>query len=277
MHRIFFRAALIVAGAGTASFTTAAEPATWRPAGPWQLDQQPDQCTLLRPFAAGDQRLVMQVQPNLYSTTHSFKLASETALAGSREGMIAFTLGESAPHKYYAMLEATADGRQRVLRWTTEKALSFAELVAGDQMVRIDAAAGFNGMIHWQGAKKAFAALRACQDQVASAKGEDAAARRAYKRDLEPLGNPGRWVTNDDYPTKARTKMLEGDTGFRLTVDKMGAITHCEIISSSGFPILDERTCELLKMRAKFAPSLDASGEPVADTYSNRVRWQLPR
>lgn len=267
----------MLASGGLASLAIAAEPAAWQPAGPWQLDQQPDQCTLLRPFEANGQRLVLQVQPNLYSTLHSFKLGSETALAAGRNGAIAFALGDGMPHKYHAMLEATIDGRQRVLRWTTEKALSFPDILVDDQIVQIGGEAGFDGRMIWQGAKRAFTALRTCQDQVAQAKGEDAAARRAYKRELEPLGNPGRWVTDDDYPPSARKRMFEGDAGFRLAVDRMGSVTNCEIISSSGFAILDETTCQLVKMRARFAPALDANGEPVASSYSNRVRWRVPR
>lgn len=277
MARAFFRSALLLAGLGIAPFAAAAETAAWMPAGPWQLDQQPDQCTLLRPFQSGEQRLVMQVQPNLYSTAYGFKIASETALAATRPGEVDFALGTGKPQQSDGAIEVTTDGRQRVLRWTTGKTLSFPDMASDDQTVRLASKGGFAATMRWQGARKAFTALRDCQDQVAAAKGEDAAARRAYKRELEPAGNPGYWVTYADYPRQAERDRHEGITGFRLHIDSAGSITRCDITQSSGFAILDERTCDLLRLRARFTPALDANGVAVGATYSNRVSWALPQ
>jgi TonB family protein len=277
MSRAFFRSVLLLASLGVAPLAAAAETGIWTPAGPWQLDQQPDQCTLQRPFQSGEQRLVMQVQPNLYSTAHAFKLASESALGATRSGNIDFTLGTHAPHQGYGAIEATAGGRERVLLWTTGKEFSFPDIVADEQTARLASEGGFAATMQWQGARKAFAALRDCQDKVAAAKGEDAAARRAYRRELEPAGNAGRWVTYADYPRKAERDRRQGLTAFRLTVDRGGSVTRCEITQSSGSAILDERTCGLLMQRARFTPALDANGVAVGATYSNRVDWALPQ
>jgi TonB family protein len=91
-----------------------------------------------------------------------------------------------------------------------------------------------------------------------------------------PAGNPGQWVTNDDYPASAMRQEHEGTSGFRLTYDATGRTTGCEITSSSGFAELDAATCRLLVERARFVPGRDAKGAQVGGTYSNRIRWQIP-
>jgi len=91
-----------------------------------------------------------------------------------------------------------------------------------------------------------------------------------------PLGNPGDWVTSNDYPTAALKDDATGTSAFTLLVDETGAVVKCSITQSSGSDPLDEATCALVSTRALFSPATDASGKPVKGTYSNRIRWVLP-
>lgn len=91
-----------------------------------------------------------------------------------------------------------------------------------------------------------------------------------------PVGNPGQWVTSDDYPVLAMRERREGTTDFRLTYDASGTPTRCDVTSSSGHEDLDGRTCDLAMERARFRPGTNAAGEAVGGTYSNRVRWTMP-
>ncbi len=92
-----------------------------------------------------------------------------------------------------------------------------------------------------------------------------------------PIGNPGAWVHTEDYPADALRNELEGIVSFRLTVGATGMVTACDVTGSSGTPSLDARTCELLRERARFTPATSDHGSPITGTYSNRVRWQIPR
>jgi len=93
----------------------------------------------------------------------------------------------------------------------------------------------------------------------------------------KPVGNPGDWITESDYPTSGLRYMLEGTSAFRLNVDVRGAPTSCTIIASSSFEVLDIAACDLLMKRGRFAPAHDAKGAPVAGTYFSRVRWVMPK
>ena len=89
-------------------------------------------------------------------------------------------------------------------------------------------------------------------------------------------GNPGSWITSDDYPLEAMRQEIEGVTGFRLDIDTHGVPTKCTITSSSGSALLDNTACAKVMERARFNPAKDASGRPVGDVYSTRVDWRLP-
>ena len=92
-----------------------------------------------------------------------------------------------------------------------------------------------------------------------------------------PKGNPGNWATANDYPSRALREDREGTTGFRVTVGPDGRVTDCQITSSSGSPDLDQTACDKIRQRARFTPATNGDGNPTTGTYSNRVRWVIPK
>jgi TonB family protein len=98
----------------------------------------------------------------------------------------------------------------------------------------------------------------------------------AHPQKLKPAGNPGDWITSDDYPPVALRAHLTGISGFRLNVDTTGHVAGCTITSSSGSADLDQTTCQLLTARASFLPAMGRNGRAIAGTYSSAVRWQIP-
>lgn len=93
----------------------------------------------------------------------------------------------------------------------------------------------------------------------------------------QPRGNPGSWATPNDYPARALREERAGTTRFRVTIGPDGRVTNCEITGSSGHADLDEATCKNVTRRARFKPALDAAGNAISDTYSNAVRWEIPK
>lgn len=90
-----------------------------------------------------------------------------------------------------------------------------------------------------------------------------------------PKGNPGRWVSNDDYPSRAIREEAQGTVRFTLTVGPDGRVSDCQVTGSSGNATLDETACRLLRQRGRFDPKLDANGNPTSGTWSSSFRWQL--
>jgi len=54
-------------------------------------------------------------------------------------------------------------------------------------------------------------------------------------------------------------------------------VTGCSVTSSSGSPDLDDATCANVTRRARFNPATDGEGQPTSGSYSNRVRWVIPK
>jgi len=115
--------------------------------------------------------------------------------------------------------------------------------------------------IAWAGASLAWAGI----------------ASAAEPKGAQPLGNPGEWVTTPDYPTEAMQDNLEGAVGFLLKIDTSGRVESCTVTQSSGADILDNAACNLITLRARFAPAADARGRPTIGSYASRVRWVLPK
>jgi len=91
-----------------------------------------------------------------------------------------------------------------------------------------------------------------------------------------PKGNPGDWVTEDDYPMVALRDDIEGTVGFVLAIAPDGRPTSCKVESSSYSEALDTHTCKLLTERARFHPATDPEGRPVEGRYRSTVRWVIP-
>lgn len=89
-------------------------------------------------------------------------------------------------------------------------------------------------------------------------------------------GNPGNWVTNDDYRPRWIIEGLEGTARFTLQIDARGKVSGCTITRSTGHAALDAATCDLVSKRARFDAARDATGKPVAGSYSNSVTWRIP-
>ncbi|NIJ39253.1 TonB family protein [Sphingopyxis panaciterrae] len=91
------------------------------------------------------------------------------------------------------------------------------------------------------------------------------------------IGSPQQWITYDDYPVRAMREQREGTADFRLAFNERGSVVACEVTSSSGHADLDTATCSIARRRARFNPGQDRTGNPTGGTYSNRIRWQIPR
>ena len=82
--------------------------------------------------------------------------------------------------------------------------------------------------------------------------------------------------STDDYPQAAIRNEEQGTTAVRLGVGPDGRVTDCSVTQSSGSGSLDAATCNILKRRARFTPAKDQAGNPISDTFSQRIRWELP-
>ncbi len=95
-------------------------------------------------------------------------------------------------------------------------------------------------------------------------------------RAAKPLGAPGKWVSDSDYPAGALHRGQQGASAFELTIGPDGRVRDCRITRSSGSAELDAATCAKVGERASFTPARDAHGDLVAGSFSGVIRWRIP-
>ena len=158
----------------------------------------------------------------------------------------------------------TSAGVNAVSRWTMQRP-PIIGLRMGLRTLNIIIAAGIASLAMAMQAKGKEAAQ-------ASGKAVPSAPAKAV-----PLASPAAWISPDDYPISAARAGETGTVGFELAVDDAGNVTECRVTRSSGSALLDERTCAILQMRAKFHPADTASGAAGRRHFASAVRWTLPR
>jgi protein TonB len=86
-----------------------------------------------------------------------------------------------------------------------------------------------------------------------------------------------RLFRDDDYPTEAMRYRVHGLVRYFIVISATGRVVHCRVVRSSGWTLLDDTTCALIRERARFEPARDAAGNPMVDTSTGSVDWRMPQ
>ena len=77
------------------------------------------------------------------------------------------------------------------------------------------------------------------------------------------------------YPQRALEAREEGVVGFLVKLDSAGHPTECKITHTSGHPLLDQETCNLITLHAEFKAPAGLSQSQIG-TYEGAINWKLP-
>jgi TonB family protein len=104
-----------------------------------------------------------------------------------------------------------------------------------------------------------------------------AAPAAAETPDQAKLREAQNWdVLVSRYPPRALAAGEEGLVGFKVTLDRDGYASACQVTHSSGHPLLDEETCQLITNRVTFKGMRGASGPKMGAVQEGVVAWKLP-
>jgi protein TonB len=81
-------------------------------------------------------------------------------------------------------------------------------------------------------------------------------------------------IGRSDYPRVSRE--TQGTTFTRITVGSDGRVRDCSVMRSSGYAVLDDTTCGLIRRRFRYEPARDQRGQPVEDVKYWAQRWWRP-
>jgi protein TonB len=95
-------------------------------------------------------------------------------------------------------------------------------------------------------------------------------------RGVKPKGQ-GSWAgrIQENYPSAALRKEVEGTVGVRVTVGPDGRVSSCSVSGSSGSGDLDRAACEGMERYARFDPALDRDGNPTSGSFSTRIVYKI--
>lgn len=98
----------------------------------------------------------------------------------------------------------------------------------------------------------------------------------AQAADTRAAQNKANWdVFLKLYPPRALAAHEEGAVGFKVTIDKKGTVTDCQVTHTSGHALLDQETCTLIALHAEFQPEEGISDSQVR-TREGMIAWKLP-
>lgn len=256
--------------------------------GKWEMNYTDDSCRLLARFGEGSQAVVFNLtrfQPGdqfdltLYGDIFANHEPTMTVEAdfGLQPAPSSFSaFGGQVDGKLPLILleEIRFDGLQQ-----TESPLPDPPPVTPQQE---RAVTGLNLTFHGKryrfetGSMGApMAAMRACLNEIQRHWGYDPAVQGALTRRVKLLTPRDDLLHPNDYPADALDSLHQGLVQFRLDVDETGAITGCNVLYRTRPDEFADITCRSLVKRAKFAPALDAQGQPVKSFYINKVYWKL--
>lgn len=85
----------------------------------------------------------------------------------------------------------------------------------------------------------------------------------------------GSFNNERDYPESAKRREEEGTVRVTYQIGVDGRVAGCSVVGSSGSPVLDSTTCRIIQKRFRFDPARDSAGNPIPQTKSQSVRWDL--
>ena len=278
-----------------------AEPIKLAPTSAWNVNYADDSCRLARVFGDGKSRTFLLIDrfapADAFQLTLASKLLTRTTAGseGWREITIRFGPGESeqiaamrpaslqnlpaligstvvlgfrpdplAPGTEMPAAGNRSDGKQREAPDVLTPAAQVTPArEAAVNYLEIRGASKEPIVLDLGNMEKPMSALRTCVDELLTRWGVDVEAHKSLTRPPIPTGNPGRWVTSNDYPSSLVARGIQGNIQFRLTVEADGKVSGCAIQQSTRPVEFDETVCRIMSKRARFDPALDADGKPI--------------
>ena len=246
------------------------------PQGPWKVDYADDECRLIRTFGLGDQQIVLRLARGSGLQQFDMVIAGSSIPKLPKQVNVTLNLvGQGKEQQFSGYSMQIPNRPERFLLWYDGESQLLGDFT-DNQVITVKAGPEFSVSLHLASGRSAIQALDTCHADLLSSWGLDVASLKAAKTPPRPLGYPGNWATTADYPAESLRKAQTGIVRFLLVVGPDGKPQKCTIARSSGIPVLDTTTCQLMMRRAKFKPAGDANGQPIASYYLSRVRWLIP-
>ena len=305
------RAFIVTAAMASAILPTgaAAAPIKLKPSSEWQLREYDDKCRMIREFGEGENAMTLWIDkggpgPGVNLTLIGRAVRSPYG-ANTRVG---FTPGELTERSF---ITATSSKGRPVLGLFGVQPVSFLPdeaLAAGKQRQSGEEQVDVAGAALTAAASEATIAQRYAAITALELKGAvidpitldiddmlpmtqqlfacTAALTERLTRASQGSADGGTGIRTKDeriwaaqiqanYPFHLLRAGQQGTVAVRMTVNKAGEPTFCEVTAYDGPASFNDSACLLMLRNAKFIPATDAAGNPVAGFYATRITYRL--
>jgi len=248
----------------------AADPVT--PTSKWQVEYADTMCVLSRAYGAGPDAVTLGLRPMPMSTHSEIVLITQGNAATKLDGHGEIALlpsGHSTIGIYGRFPMPKGPGRIATILFEGDALAGLEQADAID--INLD---GEEHRLATPGIAGAMKVLSSCQDDLLKHWGIDPNERKLEGTHVG--GNPVRFFGPDEYPSSAIISREQGRVIAVAGVEPDGRVGSCTVVSSSGYKVLDETTCHIMRNKVRFTPALDKDGHPIASHYVMPVRWVLP-
>jgi TonB family protein len=248
-----------------------AQPPSPAAPSPWQVDWGQYYCSLIRqpgegrPYAAA-----FLTVPGSDGSTLMLLPEGEAPLPDGVTSLLLVPSGRSFP--------VTAAPERRGIRYVLtlrDLPYEFRTELGGATEVQLLAGTEVRLRIPVDRSRAAIAAHRRCTAEISREWRVDEAgllALQTWPNTTNLLG-----YRPEDYPPAALRAATQGRAMMRITVTTEGHAADCAVVATSGDPALDQRSCRVVMLRARFRPARDAAGERVRIPAIYSVTWRTPQ
>ncbi|HYD14574.1 MAG TPA: energy transducer TonB [Allosphingosinicella sp.] len=257
--------------AAPASAPLAAQPPAPAPAvPPWQVDWGSHFCSLIRQPAAGrPYAAALLTVPGSNSSSLLLVPEGNATLPRGIDTAVLMPGGRAFPLRAFQQRRGTAQVLQ-----ITGFPYDLRGLLEGAEALELRAGTEVRLRIPVDQSRAALAAHRECTAGIARQWGIDEAALAALRE--RPFTTNGFGFRSSDYPQVSLSDRNQGRVILRVMVAADGRAAECSVVATSGDPQIDDRSCRVVRARARFTPGRDASGRPVAIASVFTVTWLVP-
>lgn len=241
-------------------------------AGKWTVDFAEDRCLTTREFTAGGRPLTFGFQlPITNPESATFYLLVPASDAPRWKG-VRLSVPGAPPTEDYGEGPVQEGTRYLIIRTLPEGAATALPTAA-----RVDLTTADQTMsIPVDTLAKVKPLLADCERDLLVRRGATIEAVRAIAVWPRVVKSVGSFFTADDYPADAIRNAQQGTTSVLLTVTPEGRVSKCRVTTSSRSDLLDFKTCDVLKKRARYVPAKDKDGKSIEGYVATRTVWRIP-
>jgi Gram-negative bacterial TonB protein C-terminal len=257
----------------SSSVASAAPDTVLQPVENWGVDAGNTQCTAARSFGSASDPVVLGIVPSLSGNSYQLLVSIQRegpAFAKEAPGTVDFG---SAP----ISSEALYFGRKGVRMSVYQYRISAAQMqqAASAPRVTLQMEHGDSYSFALADMPALFRALQKCTADLQRYWNLDG--KTTIKTVEKPVKDIRSFLTTDQYPTEAARLLMQQQRDiarYQLLVDETGAVAGCDVLVTSGVPIVDATACDVIKQKAKFTPAVDSQGKSMRSVWTtNPVGW----